>query len=71
MLTVVSFVLIVVSNYLTIVKQCLTMFFFQKLYATGKISIRWSENKHKTIETVEMLKISTVNPLFKYIFINT
>ena len=47
------------------------MFFFQKLYATGKISIRWSENKHKTIETVEMLKISTVNPLFKYIFINT
>ena len=62
-LTVVNFVLIVVSNYLTTVKQCLTIYFFQKLYVIGKISIRWSEKKHKTIEKVEMLKISTVNPL--------
>ena len=32
------------------------MFFSQKLSAIGKISIIWSENKHKTIETAEMLK---------------
>ena len=47
------------------------MFFSQKLSAIGKISIIWSENKHKTIETAEMLKIPRVNPLFKYIVINT
>ena len=44
--------------------------FFQKLCAIGKISIRWSENKNKTIETAEVLKIPAVNPLFKYIVIN-
>ena len=32
------------------------MFLLQKLCAIGKIFIRWSENKHKTIETAEMLK---------------
>ena len=59
--------LIVVSNYLATAKQCLTMLFFQKLYANGKIFIRWSENKHKTIETVEILKNPTVDPFFRYI----
>ena len=39
-LTVVNSVLIVVLNYLTTVKQCLTIFFFQKLCVVGNISIR-------------------------------
>ena len=38
--------------------------FFQKLCVIGKISIRWSENKHKTIEKVEILKMPTVNQIF-------
>ena len=63
--------LIVASNYLTTAKLCLTMFFFQKLNAIAKISNRWTENKHKTIETAEMLKIPMANPLFKNIVINT
>ena len=54
-LTVANVVLIVVSNYLSKVKQGLTMFFFQKLDVIGKISIRRSKNKHKTIEEAEML----------------
>ena len=51
-------------TYLTTVNQCLAILFFQKLGDIGKISIRWSEKKHKTIEKFEMSKVSTVNPLF-------
>ena len=45
--------------------------FFQKVWVIRKISIRWAENKYKTIEKAEMLKIPTVKALFKYIVINT
>ena len=41
-------------NCLTTVNLCLRIFFFQKLSVIGKISIRWSEKKHKTIDKVEM-----------------
>ena len=41
-LTVVNFVLILASNYLTTVKQGLTISFFQKLCAIGKVLIRCS-----------------------------
>ena len=60
-----------ISIYLTRVKQCLTIFFFQKLWVIGKISIRWSEKRHQTNEKVEIWKKPTVNPLFnKYLFIH-
>ena len=60
-----KFVLIVVSNDLNTVKQCLTTFFFvEKLCFIGKISIRRSRKKQKTIEEVEMLKMSMTNSLF-------
>ena len=39
-LTVANSVLIIVGNYLTKVKQWLTMFFFQKPCVIGKISLR-------------------------------
>ena len=55
------FVLIVVSNYLTTVKQGLTIFFYQKLCVIGKISIRWSKNNYKTIEEAKMLWIPKIN----------
>ena len=51
-------------TYLTTVNQCLTIFFSQKFCVIRKISIRWSEKKHKPIEKVEMSKIPTVNPRF-------
>ena len=51
-------------TYLTTVNQCLTIFFFRKLCVIGKISIRWSEKKNKTIEQMEMSEMPTVNPLF-------
>ena len=60
-LIVINFVLVVVSNYLINVKQCLTMFLFKKLFAVGNIFIRSSENKRKTIETEEILSTPTVN----------
>ena len=59
-------------TYLTTVNQGLIMLFSQRLCVIGKISIRWSEKKHKTIEKVEMWKLSTVNRLFltnNYIYI--
>ena len=51
-------------TYLTTVYQCLTIFFLQKVCVIGKISIKWSEKMHKTIEKVEMWKMPMVNPLF-------
>ena len=63
-LTVVNFVLIVALNYLTTVKQGLTIRFFQKLCAIEKILIRCSYNKHQTNEEAEMLKNPMVNALF-------
>ena len=53
-----------ILTYLTTVNQCLTIFFVQKLYAIGKIFIRWSEKKHQIIEKVDMSKMPPVNPLF-------
>ena len=50
----------VVLNYLTTINQCLAIFVFQIFCVIGKTSIRWSENKHKTIEKVEMSNASTV-----------
>ena len=53
-----------ILSYLTTVNQCLTIFFVQKLYVIGNISIRWSENKQKTVEKVDILKTPTVNHFF-------
>ena len=66
-LTIVNSVLIVVSNCLTTVKQYLTIFFFQKLCVIGKISIRWSKNKQRTIEKAEILKIPNLIYSHKYL----
>ena len=51
-------------TYLTAVNQFLTIFFFQKLCVNGKISIKWSRKKYKTIEKVEMSKMPTIKLLF-------
>ena len=69
-LTVVTFALIVASNCLTTVKQGLTISFFQKLYASGKILIRCRGKKHRTMEEAEMLKIPMFNSLFQYMVMN-
>ena len=67
--------LIVVSDYLTTAKQCLTIFSFQNL---GNLdldflgfSIRWSKNNKGTIEKAETLKILIFNPFITYIVLNT
>ena len=62
MLTVVNFVLIVVSKYLTTGEECLTIFLLQKSPVFAKISIRWSNNK--TIAKVKMLKTVMFNLFF-------
>ena len=69
-LTVVKFVLIVASNYLTTVKQGLIIRFFQEVCAIEKILIRCIENKRQTSEEAEMLKIPMVNIFFSYMAIN-
>ena len=51
------------STYVTTVNQYLTIFFFEKLCVTAKISIRRIEKKYQTIEKVEMSKMPMVNPL--------
>ena len=43
-----------ILSYLITVNQYLTIFFFQKLCVIGKISIRWDEKKHHTIENAKM-----------------
>ena len=63
-LTVADFMLIVVSNYLTTVKQHKTIFFFSKNYVSLERSPLDEAKKHKTMEKVEMSKMPTVNPLF-------
>ena len=68
MLTVVNFVLIVVSKYLTTGEECLTIFLLQKSPVFAKISIRWSNNK--TIAKVKMLKTVMFNLFFEPILIN-
>ena len=53
-LTVVNSVLIVDSNHLIAVKQCLRIFFSQKLCAVGKFSFRESQKKQRSIEKAEI-----------------
>ena len=49
------------TNYLTTIKECLTIFFFEELGVIGKISIRRSKNKQRTTEKIEILKSPMVN----------
>ena len=63
--------LIVVSKYLATVEQLLTTFSFQNSCVLGKISIRWSKNKHKITEAVQMLKILMVKSFFSNVVIDT
>ena len=53
-----------ILSYLTMVNQCLIIFFSPKLCVVGKIFIRRSEKKLKTIKKVNKSKMQTVNPFF-------
>ena len=70
-LTVVHFVLIIVSNYLTTVKQCSTIFLSQKLYVIGKIPLDEAETSIKLLKKLKCQKCQRLTHfLKKYLYIH-